>query len=260
MRVAVIGMGAIGTRVARALAHGQIPGLELLGVMVRRPGTVLPHNELTLETVRTDADLVVECAGRAAAEEIGPQIVRAGNDLLLVSVGALASADLRQTLLERGPGRTFVSTGAIGGLDLLTAASRSGGLDHAELTTRKLPRALIQPWMTEGQQQELLETEQQVTIFDGNVALAAERFPASLNVAAALAHATGLWEETTVRLVADPEAELTHHEITARGNSGTYRFSIENRPAPDNPATSGVVADAVLTGLASLTGQSGTVV
>lgn len=260
MRVAVIGKGAIGTRVARALADGQAPGAWLMGVMVRRPGTGAPHRELTVDDLTTEADLVVECAGSEAARRVGPRIVRAGKDLLLVSVGVLADPDLRHALLEQGPGRTFVSTGAIGGLNLLAAASRGGGLDRVTLTTRKLPRALIQPWMDGQARHELLNTKEPVTIFDGDVALAVERFPASLNVAVALAHATGLWKDTTVHLVADPSAGLTNHRISASGDSGTYDFSIENAPAPENPATSGVVADAVLEGITTLAGGSGRIV
>lgn len=99
-----------------------------------------------------------------------------------------------------------------------------------------------------------------MTVFEGTVHDAIEQFPASLNVAVALAAATGLWERTTVRFIADPGAALTHHEIAASGAAGEYRFSIQNAPEPDNPASSGVVADAVLIGIATLAGESGSIV
>ena len=262
MKVGVLGFGAIGARVARGLADGAVPGAQLVGVHTRTPGAPRRNGleELSEADLLSRADLVVEAAGVEAATTIGPRVISSGKDLLLTSVGVLAAPRVRCSLLEEGPGRTFLTSGAIGGLDVLTAAARAGGIDTASLTTTKTPSAIVGPWLEEAAQRSILSAEGPMTVFEGTVHDAIEQFPASLNVAVALAAATGLWEHTTVRFIADPGAALTRHEIAASGSAGEYRFSIQNAPEPDNPASSGVVADAVLTGIATLAGQSGSIV
>jgi len=260
MRVALIGYGAIGSRVGRALAAGKVPGARLVGVHTRSPERAEGVDALGWEGTLAGADLVVECAGTYAARDLGPGVVAAGRTLLLTSIGALAHPPTRRALLETGPGRTVLTSGAVGGLDLLSAAALGGGLEEASLETAKLPATLIQPWMDRGRAAEIRATGGPVRIFDGSVVEAIDRFPQSLNVAVALAHATNLWEETRVRLVADPAAACTRHLIRARGRAGSYQFSIENAPMDANPATSAVVADAVLKAIAALGGASGVVV
>ena len=267
LQVAVLGYGAIGSRVARAIASGSTPGARLAGVIVRdhvTPGQGKAAAdglaELSLAEALERADLVVECAGGPAVREVGPAVVAAGKDLLVVSVGAVADEALRLKLVEGGPGRTFFSTGAIGGLDLLAAAAVGGGLDEATITSRKLPGSIVQPWMSADEADALRAATEPTTVFEGSVAEAIERFPKSLNVAVALAQATGLWGGVRVRLVGDPAAELTKHEIHASGSSGEYAFSVLNHPLAENPASSAVVSQALVKGVAALARPSGTMV
>ena len=267
LRVSVIGFGAIGERVVDGLENGATPGAEFVGVIVREsvtPGegrsAKAGHRELTLDEALAESDLIVEAAGGDSVREYGPSVIAAGKDLLVVSVGAIADPDLRRVLVEDGPGRTYFSTGAIGGLDLLAAASVGGGLDQATLTSRKLPGSIVQPWMSDDEAQRLREAVEPVTVFEGPVTEAIKLFPKSLNIAVALAQATGLWETTTVRLVGDPQATLTKHEIQANGESGEYAFTILNHPLKANPASSGVVSQALLKGIAALANPSGTLV
>lgn len=258
-KVSAIGFGAIGERVVRALAAGEVPGAKLSGVVQRTAGKAeaAGFQEVTLEDAIASSDLVVECAGGEAARELGPQVIRGGADLLLVSVGVLADPHLRRVLLEEGPGRTYVSTGAIGGLDVLGAATLGCGLDEASITSTKLPGTLVQPWMNEEEAERLRQADAPLTVFQGSVTEAIKLFPKSLNVAVALAHATGLWDETIVRLVADPEATLTNHSIQASGTSGEYAFSMTNYPLESNPASSAVVSQALLKGITRLSAPSG---
>lgn len=268
LRVAVLGHGAIGARVAAALASGEVPGAALTGVIVRRgargsrggsgaSSRAHAHRELDLEGALDASDLIVECAGGDAVREHGPAVVAAGRTLLVVSVGALADAGLRRELLERGPGACLLSTGAVGGLDLLRAASRDGGLSTASLTSTKRAATLVQPWMPPEDAERLRSAASARTLFEGGIAEAIRLFPASLNVGAALAAATRLWDETRIRLVADPDAELTTHEIRAEGEAGRYAFTIANRPSPENPTSSGVVAAALLRAIGDLARPSG---
>lgn len=252
LRVGVIGCGAIGGPVARALHAGEIPGAILTGVATRnsRP-TGLPAR--SLPGLLADSDLVVEAAGQAAVRACAEQILCNGQDLLIVSVGALADDRLRNRLLAAGPGRPYYSTGALGGLDLLSAAGSAARFHRVRLTTTKLPRTLVQPWMDEDTAQRIRTTTEPMTIFRGTAAEVTASFPSSTNVAAALALACRTWDvEVTVRV--DPSARLTQHLIEADGPYGTYRFEVNNVPDDHNPATSKVVPDAVLREIATIAG------
>lgn len=267
LRVAVLGYGAIGIPVVESLHGGSIPGTEFIGVIVREgtaPGTGKAadagYTELTIDEAVAQADLIVEAAGGDSVREFGPRIIASGTDFLVVSVGAIADPELRRTLCDEGPGRTYFSTGAIGGLDLLAAAAVDGGLDEVTLTSRKLPGSIVQPWMSVEATDALRQATEPVTVFDGPVTEAIKLFPKSLNIAVALAQATGLWEHTTVKLVGDPEATLTRHEIQGRGTSGEYSFTIYNHPLRQNPASSAIVAQALLKGVSALACPSGTLI
>lgn len=258
MRVSVVGAGAIGSAVARALASGAISGASLVGVVVRRTESATDQglSPVTFDEALAVSDLVVECAGVAAVAELAPTAIERGRDFLVTSVGALVDEGLRARLLA-GPGRMFVTTGAIGGLDLLTAASRDGGLDSVALTTTKAPATVVQPWMSGEERERVLATPERLDVYTGTVADAIARFPKSLNVAVALAVATTMWDDVSVTMAADPAAILTTHHIVASGRAGDYEFTIRNLPHPDNPATSGIVPSAVLAGIARLARPSG---
>lgn len=265
LRVGVWGYGAIGKEVARALAADELPGATLAGIISRRPELPnAPENggytRLTLDTAKEHCDLIVECATGDRLREHGPALIAAGVDLLPASLGALAKPATREALIERGPGRCFLTSGAIGGLDLLSAAARSGGLDAVSLTSTKRASSLATPWMTEEERERLDAASEPFTLFEGTVQRAIELFPASLNVGVALAAATGMWNEVIVRLVADPHADRTVHRIVATGAAGEYDFSITNHPMPDSPRSSGVVAHALLRGIAAIARPSGSFV
>lgn len=259
LRVAVLGLGAIGARVAQALDRAEVPGATLAGAVVRTPDRAAAAGirPLSLDEALAESDLVVECATGDALRVAGPQIIAAGVALLPASLGALADPDLRAQLVDRGPGRCYLTSGAIGGLDLLGAAARDGGLDAVALTSTKRSRTLVQPWMTPEELSRLRETDEAFTLFDGSVQDAIARFPASLNVGVALAAATGMWDAVRVRLVADPSVELTSHRITASGEAGEYDFAITNKPLAASPTSSGVVSAALLRGVAQLARPSG---
>lgn len=259
LKVTVLGYGAIGSTVADAIAADTLDGVELVGVVTRTPGKAAERGlvELGLDAALHSSDIIVECAGINAVTSDGPAIIASGTDLLITSVGALVDEKLRAVLLENGPGRSYLTAGAIGGLDVLGAAARDDGLDSVKLLTAKKASSLGQPWMDASTLDTLRTGTKAVTVFDGGIQEAIKLFPASLNVAVALAAVTGLWEQTRVELVADPDAEFTTHTIRAHGRAGDYTFAISNRPHADNPATSGLVPAAILHGLSRLANPSG---
>ncbi|MFC9977284.1 aspartate dehydrogenase domain-containing protein [Spirillospora sp. NPDC127200] len=255
MDVAVVGCGAIGGIVARALAGGEVPGARLAGVVDPAGGRGLP--ELTLDRAVAEADLVVEAAGQRVLAEIGPRVVASGTDLLVVSIGSLTDDALRAELYEAGPGRVHLVTGAIGGLDMLRSAVRMGPLERVRIVTTKKPPGLVQAWMDESEAERVRGAAGPVEVARGPAREIAAAFPKSTNVAAAVALAVGDWDVVEAVVVADPDAALTSHVITASGPAGDYRFEIRNRPSPDNPTTSQVVPYAVLKAVGDLAAGTG---
>lgn len=257
MKVAILGCGAIGGVVARAVRDGEIPGAELVGVVHAEAADPPGLPVLGIEAAIEQADLIVECAGQRALAELGPSIVAAGTDLLVVSIGALADDALLAKLRDTGPGRLHLCSGAIGGLDLLAATARMGGLSAVRIVTTKKAPTLVQKWMDEADAQRLRTATEPVELMRAPARAVTAAFPASANVAASVALAVGDWNLVEAIVVADPEAPLTSHVITAKGSAGDYRFEIRNHPSAANPATSGVVPHAVLAAVGRLAAPSG---
>lgn len=271
--ILLIGYGTIGQDLVRLLEPELTRGdARILAAAVRDPERrrspaprfpIIPARELPATI--SSASLVVECAGVAAAIDLGPAVIRAGVDLVLTSVGALANEDARLGMLS-GPGALTVTNGAIGGLDVLAAAAQADGLDEVSIETAKLASSLERPWMTEAEREHLrtlTAKEGPFVVYEGNAAAAIDKFPANVNVAVALAWATRTrlaldaspsdrsdalarsLERVQVRILADPAARLSRHLIRASGSSGTYEFALENAPSPSNPRTSGLTAMSV---------------
>lgn len=259
LRVVVLGQGAIGEPVTRALREGRVAG-AVLAATIDMPGIFDADGApLLLEELPQRADVVVEAAGQQALAEYGPALVTADLDLLVLSVGALADEDLHLRL-SGGPGRLFLSTGAIGGLDLLRAVADAGTLEKVTITTTKKPRTLVQDWMDNGQRAALLGATAPVEVLRGTAQRIATAFPRSANVAMAVAAASGDPAKVEAVVIADPACTLTTHEIAVASGSGSYWFRICNHPSPDNPATSGLVPFSVLRALQDLAGRRSTLI
>ncbi len=269
--VLLLGHGTIAHDVIRLLAPEISRGeVHICGAVVRDPSK---HGDPAyrlyvaerLDEALAGADVVVECAGVAAAQALGPRVIASGHDLILTSVGALAHEDARRDLLG-GPGRLVVTNGAIGGFDALAAAAQAGGVDEVTLRTSKLARALVQPWMSEAEAERLemlTEADGPLELFVGTPTEAIKKFPSNVNVSVALAWATQdllpkdaslanrvtnlerALERVRVTIVADAAATLSEHLIRTSGRAGTCEFHFLNAPSPTNPRTSGFTAMSV---------------
>lgn len=197
------------------------------------------------DVIADDLDLLVEAATQRAVEERLVPIIARGTDVLLLSVGALANPHLRQRLTD-GPGRLIVCTGAIGGLDQIRALRVGGALHEVSIESRKLPATLIQPWMDEALRERLEAGQEEIVLDDDLATAVTQRFPASANVAAAVALAADAWDSATARVVADPTAVRTRHTIHAAGELGEVTVAVINEPSPERPRSSAVVARAVV--------------
>lgn len=234
------------------LGDGHINGVLRRTVEESRPyrvvGTIGRDDELP---DGADVDVVVEAATQDAARERVPVLLEAGVDVILLSIGALAEPGFREQAMRAVPGRgrVIACTGAIGGLDQVRALRAAGPLHAVSIESRKLPATLIQPWMPDDLRQRLRAGDAEIVLADGLAAEVAQRFPASANVAAALALAADAWDTATARVVADPAATATRHDIHAAGELGEVRVVVTNTPSPERPRSSAVIAWAALRAL-----------
>ena len=236
LRIALIGYGAIGADVAKALLSNAIPGAQLVAVMTRT-AIALPadvrHTLVRAELLALRPDLVIECAGADAFSEHAAPILRAGVDLTTVSMAALARPQVEREIAALDPancGRLGFASGAVGALDLLSAA-REGGLERVEVIQRKPPAAFGA--LTAGQTLNEPRIMQQASAREVALAL-----PQNSNVAAAVALAGLGFDRTQVTVIADPAVARNTVEVKALGRFGSFSLHIENQPSPSNPKTS----------------------
>jgi aspartate dehydrogenase len=216
MKIALIGCGAIGSWIEDRL--------DSKPVIVRR-GDVLPM-----------VDIVVEVAGHGALAQYGAAALQQGSDLVIASIGALADDALWQSLQQAATGgKILLPAGAVAGIDAL-AAARLGGLDSVRYSSRKPPASLS----------DTLPLDRESIVFEGNARDAALKFPKNANVAATIALAGVGFEQTEVRIIADPAITQNVHVLEASGAFGSFSMTIAGRPLPGNPKSSSLTAMSLL--------------
>ncbi|MBN1431337.1 MAG: aspartate dehydrogenase [Methanomicrobiaceae archaeon] len=192
------------------------------------------------EFIQEDLDIVVEAASVAAVHEFAEKVLDNEKDIVILSVGALADPELKNSLRDaaKKTGRSiYIPSGAIMGLDNLKIG-RISNISKLLLRSTKNPRSLG------------IETDKKMLVFSGRADECIRRFPKNINVAIALELATG--HDVEVELWADPALKRNTHEIIVEGDFGNFNLKIENKPCPDNPATSYLAALSIITLLKNL--------
>lgn len=240
-RLAIIGCGAVGSTVARAVREGRAGDWHTVAVLDRpAPARAEALAEAlglqvagSLEAlIAASPQVVVEAASVGAVGEYLIPLLEAGCDVVVLSTGGLVEPGLRtraEAVARRVGRRIFAASGALGGLDLVAAANLAPPL-RVTLTTRKPPRAL--GGKLEG--------------FAGSAAQAVAVFPQNLNVAATLALAAQDPGAVEVRVEADPSLRVNTHRVALDGPFGSARLEVSCLPLPDNPRTSWLAALSVL--------------
>jgi aspartate dehydrogenase len=155
---------------------------------------------------------------------------------VIASVGALADEMLWSELQQAATNsKILLPAGAVGGIDALSAARR-GGLSYVRYSSRKPPGSLVNS----------VTVDCESILFDGNAREAALRFPKNANVAATIALAGIGFENTAVRIIADPAVAFNVHVLEASGAFGNLSMTIMGRPLEGNPKSSSLVAMSLL--------------
>jgi len=241
-RVGVVGLGAIGRPICRALDAG-IPGLVLAGATARsrergeaflatlagRPAF------LSLDDLIAASEVVVEASTQAHLQEIAPKALGAGRVLIVLSCGGLLGHDDWVALADAKGARILVPSGAIAGLDGVKGAT-VGRVTSVTMETRKPPRALAgAPWIVE-RRIDLDAIADETLIFEGPATEACRAFPANVNVLAALSLAGIGPERTRTKIYAAPALTRNRHRIRVEGEFGALAIEIDNEPS-ENPRT-----------------------
>lgn len=254
-RVGVIGYGALGQHLVRAILHDPELSLthELAFVYNRRAAALaeLPadlHLHDLSDAASRAPDLVVEVAHPTITWEHGERLLQRC-DYLVGSPTALArpgvEATLRAAATQRG---LYVPRGALPGLDDVLTLAKAGALAQAHITMRKHPASLkLEPHPDDPPPDAPVR-------YDGPLRPLCERAPNNVNTMAVLALASGLgFDRVRATLIADPS--LQHHvtELDLLGpDTGGPRFRLELRrssPAGAGAVTSSATFHSFLTSL-----------
>jgi aspartate dehydrogenase len=257
VRVAVVGLGAIGIRVVEALDRG-IDGLVLAAVSVQNPEKhrsrlaklTTPPAILPIEALCDVADMVIECAPARLLRSIVEPFVKSGKTAIVLSAGALLENEDLIELAKQHRGQIVVPTGALIGLDAVSAAA-VGDITSIRMVTRKPVRGLAgAPYIVENDI-DIEKITEPLRIFEGTAREAARGFPANLNVAVALSLAGIGPDRTRLEIWADPALTRNVHRVEVESDSARFSMSIENIPS-ENPKTGLITALSVIACLRKL--------
>ncbi|MHC1610366.1 MAG: aspartate dehydrogenase [Candidatus Methanospirareceae archaeon] len=264
IKVGVVGCGAIGSVICKAIDRDEVNGHELglgmeLKVLIdnhperierlckslrKKPG-IIKFDSTELDESLEEVDLVIECASQAAVREFIIPALKMGKDVMIMSVGALLCdpgllEEIERISRDKGC-RVHIPSGAVAGIDGLKSGA-VGGIHSVELTTRKPPRGFEGNAYIRERGIDISSIKEEKTLFVGSAKEAVRHFPENINVAATLSIAGIGSEATRVKIIADPGTKENVHEIEARGEFGALSVRVENVPSVENPKTSYLAA------------------
>ena len=229
-KVGIIGCGAIGTVIAKAVDRGiaecdelilydyNTEKAEKLKKSLHFPVTVVKSLE---KLIKLKPLVIVEAASQQAVKDYINKILARNIELIVMSVGALLNLDVKSKKIH-------IPSGAIGGLDAISSAALAG-VDEVILTSRKNPKALE------------MDNQKEKLAYQGTAEEAVRLFPRGMNVAATLALTTQP-EKVKVKIISDPKVHRNVHEIKIKWKHGDMLLKFANDPHPENPKTSALAA------------------
>jgi len=247
-RIGLLGCGAIGTQIALAIDSGKIPATlthvydieqshaeNLVSKLKQKPEVVTNSHLLSSNSV----ELVVEAASQDAVRNDAVSILQNKKDMMIMSTGALLDESVFEVISDacRDFGKTvYLPSGAIAGLDALKAVRDE--LESVVLVTTKNPNSLKGAPFFDSYDIDPEKISEPTILFDGTAKEAVSLFPKNVNVSALLSLVGLGGDNTSVRVVADPNTDKNTHEINASGKFGNIKITVENVPDSMNPKTS----------------------
>lgn len=264
MNICVIGCGAIGTTIARAVENLPDVGIVYLTDRSKECATRLQEKMTKVRYVPdivpilNDIKLVVEAASQEAARYYAPIALSAGVDVLIMSVGVFQDEEFQTDafkLAKRKGAKVFMPSGAVGGIDALCAASLEEVFE-VTLTSTKPPSAFGPNPYLESKGIRASELRERTEIFYGSAREAVQHFPQNINVAATISLAGIGFERTKIRIVCDPQVSTNEHHLKAKGKFGELDVVTRNVPSPRNPKTSYLAALSAISAIKKITGST----
>ena len=250
LKISIIGCGAIGTEISKAIDSLDTKEVELVCVVdkdITKIDKLLKSlknskpNLSTIDVAIDNADLIVECADQKIVPEIVKKTIIRGKDIMIMSCGGLANHLELIDLARKNNCCIYLPSGAVTGLDGLKSAM-AGRVDKVTLTTRKPPNALEgAPYLVKNNIN-LSKIINEKIIFLGSAREAIKGFPANVNIAVSLSLAGIGLDRTSVKIIADPSIKVNIHEVEVEGEFGKIKTRTENFQSPINPRTSFLAA------------------
>lgn len=248
LKIGIVGCGAIGTSLARAITRDLSSRAVLAAVydkdlsktddLRRRTGVPSSRVVRDIDALIGRSDLVIECASANVSGQVARRCLRAGRDVMIMSAGGiLGEIEALRRLATRQGRRVYIPSGAIAGVDAVRAA-RESGITRAVLETRKPPKAFEGVEYVNKKNISLTGIREDTVLFEGPARDAVRFFPQNINVAAVLS-LSGIGEDRTlVRIVASPSEKCNVHQVRVESAAGVVTTRVENVLHPDNPKTS----------------------
>ncbi len=259
MNIGIVGAGTIGAYLIRELKND--PSFSLVAIAdidTDRALSVLSENGypdtllVSMEDFPSDTDIYIECASGSVAGEVAKYALEKGKIAIIASIGGLGDISEYRVIAERTGGRLILPSGAIAGLDALKAIP-SESVTGVLLKTTKPSSTLADAEYLKENGINTLELTEPKCVFSGTAREAAKAFPRSINVAAALAHASVGLDKTDVEIWADPDGDRNRHAIRVESGHGILIMDVANVPFEENPRTSRLAAYSILATVRGLT-------
>jgi aspartate dehydrogenase len=261
LTVGIIGYGTLGRTLAEFIESKQAGNVELKAVLVRNLPDGLNSSSLDYTITNEEKkffnlglDLIIESAGHNAVHLYGEKALSSGSSFIVLSVGALGDEEFYKRLLQTAQinnTQIIIPSAAIAGLDRISAGVL-GEIEEISLITKKHPRSWYGTVAEE--MVDLATLAEPRCLFEGNARDAAKMFPQNVNVSAALSLAGIGFENTMVKVYADPTIQTNIHTIIASGEFGKVEIDVQNNPYKSNPKSSPIVAMSVIKVLRNLSG------
>ncbi len=247
LKIGIVGCGAIGTSMARAIVSDFAQQTKLAAVYdvdsskARELAARVKAKRVIcacLESVIKKSDLVIEAAEAKSSFRITKKALEKGRDVIVLSVGGVVEhvAQLR-TLARKKHARVYVPSGAACGVDGLKGSSQ-GKIKRVTLTTYKSPKSLSGVEYVEKKGIKLNKLTKDTVLFSGSARRAVKLFPKNINVAATLSIAGIGLDKTKVRIIASPAVTRNIHQVQVESSAGKIVTRVENVLHPENPKTS----------------------